>query len=194
MDIIATDESCTWSVLSRKYVLFFLNAENYLSTDAVVTGTVSTNWSNWDASGTFWIRSFWGKKLRNPGEFHSFLTVFWAVQSNENCHKSHEIKKKLAYFDRLCTFVSSKCCDISLNFLHSTKARKAASPKFSNMAFTWSLMLSRMVKKHLPSFISDWLYASCGCQAKRSAFVLKSVMKTVKLQSFSVCRLLFVVL
>lgn len=39
--------------------------------------------------------------------------------------------KNLAYFDRLSSFVSSKCCDILLNFAQSTKPRKANSPASS---------------------------------------------------------------
>lgn len=104
--------------------------------------------SGWDRSGA----KNWEVDQENCIHSSQFSELYSPLRTALSLTKS----KNLAYFDRLCTFVSSKCCNISLNFLHSTKTRKAISPKFSNMAFTWSLMLSRMVKKTL-AFFHLWL-------------------------------------
>lgn len=62
-----------------------------------------------------WIRIFWIRKLRiYPGDLLSFFTVcelYGLLRSACSLTKS----KNSAYFDRLCSLVSSKCCGISFN-------------------------------------------------------------------------------
>ena len=105
MEINSRDENRPWSVRIRLYVFSLFKAENDLSTDTVVAGMVSTSWSNFVASGTVCIRSFWAKKLRScPGDLHSSLTVcelYSPIRSAFNLTKS----KNLAYLDSFCSLV-----------------------------------------------------------------------------------------
>ncbi len=149
MEIIARDESRPWSVRFWLYVLSLFKAENDLSMDTVVASIVSTSWSNFITSEIVCIRSFWAKKLKScPGDLHSFLTVcelYSPMRSVFSLTKS----KNLAYSDRLCSLVSSKCSDQT----------KESPQKWSNLVFSWTLISSRMLKniRFFSSLTDFWL-------------------------------------
>ena len=64
------------SVRFLLYVLILFNAENDLSTEAVVAGIVRTTLSSFVTSVTVLVKSCLCKKLGSPvGVSHSFLTV-----------------------------------------------------------------------------------------------------------------------
>lgn len=126
MEISAREESHPWSVLFLLHVLSLFSAENDLSTGAIVADTLSTSMNNFVVSGTVSIRSFWAKKTEKLSRKFTFIPYCL----NYIVHQYLPlISQNLAYFDRLCTFLSSKHSDISLNFAQSNKPRKASSPK-----------------------------------------------------------------
>ena len=105
IEITASEDSRSWSVRFRLYVLILFNAENDLSTNAVVAGIVSTSWSQMGQKKTkctnFWIfphiyHPISKGHAQTKGEGNSL--AFRKVWNASKCHQKRYLEKSPDFY------------------------------------------------------------------------------------------------